>query len=58
MSRQRKLTDKVAIELMKDINSGLKTKVICEKYKEYDLRPTDIYNIIHKDYYIELRQYV
>lgn len=55
---KKKLTDKVAINVMKDINSGLKTKVICQKYKDYDLNPSDVYNIIHKNHYSYLRKYV
>lgn len=56
---QKKLTDKIAIEVMKDINAGImKTSAICKKYEDYDLQPHDIYNIIHKKHYEHLRELV
>ena len=56
---RKKLTDKIAIEIMKDINDGvMKTSAICTKYQMHDLKPHDIYNIIHKEHYKHLRELV
>jgi len=58
-TRRKRLSDKIALQIMQDINENkLKTDAIIEKYKEHGITKDHIYNMRAGRTYNHLRQYV